>query len=169
MSEYMLVPKEDHIAHHGIDGQKWGVRKGPPYPLKRGAAKVKSGYKKWRKWQNGNKEKVKNKAREIKEHQVQNRPTPSDIHKMSDEEIMKRTKRLEAERNLYQVSQYGKSNVEKILLDGATEGAKRGVAIVVAGSVAVAGAAIIAKKMGYDVSKADVGKRVWDFVKPGKK
>ncbi len=25
----------DYIAHHGIDGQKWGVRNGPPYPLSR--------------------------------------------------------------------------------------------------------------------------------------
>lgn len=22
-----------YISHHGIDGQKWGVRNGPPYPL----------------------------------------------------------------------------------------------------------------------------------------
>lgn len=24
-----------HLAHHGVKGQKWGVRNGPPYPLKR--------------------------------------------------------------------------------------------------------------------------------------
>lgn len=24
---------EDYICHHGIKGQKWGVRNGPPYPL----------------------------------------------------------------------------------------------------------------------------------------
>ena len=23
------------LEHHGIDGQKWGVRNGPPYPLER--------------------------------------------------------------------------------------------------------------------------------------
>ena len=31
-------PKElvdDYLAHHGIQGQKWGVRHGPPYPLDR--------------------------------------------------------------------------------------------------------------------------------------
>ncbi len=25
----------DFIMHHGIKGQKWGIRNGPPYPLKR--------------------------------------------------------------------------------------------------------------------------------------
>lgn len=24
---------KDHLAHHGIKGQKWGVKNGPPYPL----------------------------------------------------------------------------------------------------------------------------------------
>ena len=27
------------LEHHGIDGQKWGVRNGPPYPLERGKGK----------------------------------------------------------------------------------------------------------------------------------
>lgn len=27
----------DYLAHHGIKGQKWGQRNGPPYPLKAGA------------------------------------------------------------------------------------------------------------------------------------
>jgi len=172
MNEYVLVPKEDVIAHHGIKGQQWGERNGPPYPLKRGS--IKGSYRKLRKWQKGNVEKVKNskparKIKEAREYQKKNRPTPSDIHAMSDQEIQERTQRLEAERNLYNISQYGKSNVEKILVDGAKEGAKRGVAMVVAGSVAVAGAAIIAKKTGVDISKMDMGKRIWEFAKPGKK
>ena len=25
-----------YIEHHGIQGQKWGVRNGPPYPLRGG-------------------------------------------------------------------------------------------------------------------------------------
>lgn len=27
--------RTDSLAHHGIEGQKWGVRNGPPYPLDR--------------------------------------------------------------------------------------------------------------------------------------
>lgn len=26
----------DELMHHGVDGQKWGVKNGPPYPLERG-------------------------------------------------------------------------------------------------------------------------------------
>lgn len=29
----MLVSEDDYISHHGIKGQHWGVRNGPPYPL----------------------------------------------------------------------------------------------------------------------------------------
>lgn len=30
------------LAHHGIKGQKWGVKNGPPYPLKRSVKNKKS-------------------------------------------------------------------------------------------------------------------------------
>lgn len=33
-----------YLSHHGIEGQKWGVRNGPPYPLSRGV--IGSAYKK---------------------------------------------------------------------------------------------------------------------------
>ena len=26
---------KEELYHHGIDGQKWGVRNGPPYPLEK--------------------------------------------------------------------------------------------------------------------------------------
>lgn len=33
---------ENELYHHGIKGQKWGVRNGPPYPLQNGGKKKKS-------------------------------------------------------------------------------------------------------------------------------
>ena len=33
------MPYEIYLAHHGVDGQKWGVKHGPPYPLKKGGIK----------------------------------------------------------------------------------------------------------------------------------
>ena len=36
MPNYSLTFKGDELSHHGIDGQKWGVRNGPPYPLDSG-------------------------------------------------------------------------------------------------------------------------------------
>lgn len=30
-----MVYESNYISHHGIKGQSWGVRNGPPYPLKR--------------------------------------------------------------------------------------------------------------------------------------
>lgn len=33
--QYSFNLSSDYLAHHGILGQKWGVRNGPPYPLKR--------------------------------------------------------------------------------------------------------------------------------------
>lgn len=36
MANYSFTFKDDSLEHHGIDGQKWGVRNGPPYPLKAG-------------------------------------------------------------------------------------------------------------------------------------
>lgn len=31
----MVRRRHDYLMHHGIKGQKWGVRNGPPYPLKK--------------------------------------------------------------------------------------------------------------------------------------
>ena len=31
----MIVIYKNELYHHGIEGQKWGVRNGPPYPLNR--------------------------------------------------------------------------------------------------------------------------------------
>ena len=46
---YMIVPTNSDLSHHGILGQKWGKRNGPPYPLNSGAhsaSEKKAGYQK---------------------------------------------------------------------------------------------------------------------------
>lgn len=44
MIGYTATPDyyNDYISHHGILGQKWGIRNGPPYPLK---SSVSTGHK----------------------------------------------------------------------------------------------------------------------------
>lgn len=34
--QYMILPTNQDLFHHGIKDQKWGVRNGPPYPLNKG-------------------------------------------------------------------------------------------------------------------------------------
>lgn len=33
LRHYSKPPLEEYFVHHGIKGQKWGERRGPPYPL----------------------------------------------------------------------------------------------------------------------------------------
>lgn len=35
MSNYRIVTDDEYLAHHGVQGQHWGVQNGPPYPLDR--------------------------------------------------------------------------------------------------------------------------------------
>lgn len=45
---------ELYIAHHGIKGQKWGERNGPPYPLEGHTRNQKKNFKQFAKdWQHG--------------------------------------------------------------------------------------------------------------------
>ena len=46
---YYILPTDDDITHHGILGQKWGRRNGPPYPLDgsdHSASEKKAGWRK---------------------------------------------------------------------------------------------------------------------------
>ncbi|MCI9428089.1 MAG: phage portal protein [Eubacterium sp.] len=39
LEEKTIEEDVEHLAHHGVEGQKWGVRNGPPYPLDRSGGK----------------------------------------------------------------------------------------------------------------------------------
>lgn len=41
-----MLLEDNYLAHHGIQGQQWGVKHGPPYPIQPGAAvRIKKGTK----------------------------------------------------------------------------------------------------------------------------
>lgn len=100
----------DELMHHGIDGQKWGVKNGPPYPLDRGHKtsrnrkyRTDKGYH--RRNQNGRKRKKK-------------------VSEMSNDELQRRINRKELERrynelNDAQISR-GKNKVIQLVRDYAT-------------------------------------------------
>lgn len=90
---------KDYIAHHGILGQKHGVRNGPPYPLGSGdhsASEKKAG---WRdSLANGVKKVFRSKRQKELDKQAK---------RLSDDELEKENKRIERE-NHYSKQSLGK-------------------------------------------------------------
>ena len=109
--------REKELKHHGIKGQKWGDRNGPPYPLNPSShskAEVKAGYKKSIREKDNNttlikkkikkyedeysKEELKEKTKEYRSKMISKSKTHSDIEfykNASDEEIQKEMIRRE--------------------------------------------------------------------------
>lgn len=81
---YYISPSNDDIQHHGIQGQKWGVQNGPPYPLKVGVGKLIN--------------RIKRNAGD-KNTKTLKKAKTKDLNKMSDRELERTTKRLRLERD----------------------------------------------------------------------
>lgn len=91
------------LSHHGIMGQKWGKRNGPPYPLdssQKSAAEKKRG-----------KSDAQKKSERAKKIVSKNRGT------LTDEEIFEKIRRLEAEIRLKDLTEKDVSNGKKIVKD----------------------------------------------------
>lgn len=119
---------EDFLAHHGIKGQRKGVKHGPPYPLdKEDSAKIKKG------------EKVSTKNDdEPKYNSGTKKYKIEDARHLTDEELKKRVNRLTQENNYRE--QLKKSQeaamtkrqklVQKIFVDSAAQAASNVMATV---------------------------------------
>ena len=89
----------NYLMHHGIEKQKWGVRRGPPYPLKKG---INSPIKKITKAAKNRIEKNKKvradkKAEAAASKAVKKETLQDKINKMSDDELRSRINRLKLE------------------------------------------------------------------------
>lgn len=140
---------DEFLAHHGIQGMKWGVSNGPPYPLsasehkkvidkaKNAASKAGSVVKKAgsgtvkaaktvRQKINQKKEEKENKERE-EEIRSLKPGTTKDLSKYSDEELSRIANRLQTQQRIADIdkaaSAKGQSLVAKVLTKTANDAA----------------------------------------------
>lgn len=117
-------PELDNIflEHHGVDGQKWGVQNGPPYPLDSDVSTGKSLKKKSRSGGNGKisrkRRKALKKARKTRAANAKRR-IQEQAQQKSKEEIM-RTKDLKAMAK--NIDQFTDKDIENVLNRLDTEG-----------------------------------------------
>lgn len=106
----------DELYHHGIDGQKWGVKNGPPYPLDAGrksfAERKFRTDKGYHKNQNGRKSHKKK------------------VSEMSNEELQRRINRKQLEQRYNELNDAqiarGKNKVVQLVRDYSTVAAAVG-------------------------------------------
>lgn len=91
------------LAHHGIMGQKWGKKNGPPYPLDSSQKSVA--------------EKKRGKSDAQKESERAKKIASKNRGTLTDEEISEKIRRLEAEIRLKDLTEKDVSNGKKIVKD----------------------------------------------------
>lgn len=102
---YMLTSTDQDIKHHGILGQKWGKRNGPPYPLDgsdHSASENKAGWRKSLSNSSGNGIKGK---RGNRKSNVLKKAKREDINELSTKELNDYNNRLQAEQNFKRLTE----------------------------------------------------------------
>lgn len=170
----------NELYHHGVLGQKWGVRNGPPYPLSSSSHSSSEKKAGWRKSLNAGKTTAKkkkksppkadvkariSKAIEEKKKGQQKIKEREDLIKnrrsLSDSDIKQMINRLQDEKRLKDLAEQdinpGKYAVKKVLYEAGMEVGK-------ATAIAV-GKYAVRKVVGDDVSIRDIGA----YLAPGDK
>lgn len=141
----------DVIEHYGIEGQKWGVRNGPPYPLER--KRMSASEKRAQKLED------KNKQRAYLSKRDKAKIVLDKSDDLSIEELRQAITRIELEEKLKTFNtekdrREAKNIVEKSLASAGT----KVLTTVIAGASFYAIYKVLDKKFGADVAKAIVGK-----------
>lgn len=109
----MDQPAEDYIAHHGVKGQKWGVRKARPTSGRTSKAKRSFITININKGSAAKKQEVTKKAGILKRAvEVRKKSKPENIHDISDEDLNARINRLQREQQYKQLMQQNASSVQ---------------------------------------------------------
>lgn len=92
MDYYSIDDINDYLEHHGILGQSWGHRNGPPYPLSSGKHSVSEKKAGWRKSLKNKIDSIKQKNKQKSEERKEKKK--AELHKkhMSDPATMYRYK-----------------------------------------------------------------------------
>lgn len=108
LSDVLVSLDAEYLEHHQIKGAKWGVKRGPPYPLESGIrTKIKKFSSAAKKRIEENRKQKQKKQEEEKKasadktstKKLKKKSVDEEIAEMSDEELRKRIQRLQLENN----------------------------------------------------------------------
>lgn len=141
-----VTPADNALFHHGIDGMKWGVRNGPPYPLERKKTRL-------MKKEEKTKEQNKKSLAESLSGKEKARLVLQKSDDMSTEELKKALERIKVEEEIKAFDpkyiNKGKKEADGILKDSA----KKILTTVLVGAGTYATAKIIGYYFGDSVEK----------------
>lgn len=113
--ELLEEENRQNLQHHGIEGQKWGFRNGPPYPIPTGEHSAEEKRKNPRLARKAEKQRRKEEKRNKSEPQTKPKKT---VHDLTNEELRQRTERMRLENDFmnkyYEQMRYeNRENVRK--------------------------------------------------------